>query len=179
MLICRTKLGVLWPENLGVQICLIQILEWGVLLALVCPQLGKELNHSPTTFGELSSGTTWPEGPVTTPGSCVAQQCLRWEVGRQSWSLPQQSQYWAWTIPLLYRQGLLIAKTEVALGPPNQRAYLGNLDSPEYPLPLLHRQGSWDIALPAVDSLFWPHQTRRAGENPQKLYGPKGAQTER
>lgn len=35
-------------ERWGIQICLIWILRGGILMALVCPHPGKELNHSPT-----------------------------------------------------------------------------------------------------------------------------------
>ena len=70
----RCRRETLTKEFSGVQICLFQILRWGVLLALnpdfSCPD--KEMNHSPTHC-EVPAGLIWPERLATTPESSAAQ----------------------------------------------------------------------------------------------------------
>lgn len=65
-----------------------------------CPHPAKELSHS-STCCKVSSSHIWLEGLAETSWSCAAQQPSHQEVGRQSWLLPEQSQYWVWRVPLL------------------------------------------------------------------------------
>lgn len=49
----------------------------------VCPVSDEEWNHSPAHY-RVSPAPVSLEGLETTPASCTIQQCLSWEVGRQS-----------------------------------------------------------------------------------------------
>lgn len=49
------------------------------------------------------SSFIWSEGLVTIPGSSMVKKDYNIELGEQRWSLPKQSQYWAWRAPMVSR----------------------------------------------------------------------------
>lgn len=138
---------------------LIQILKW-VLLALKpdlpMPRQGGQ-TQADTATADMES-ISWPHLTrelVTTSGSCAAQECCSHVVGRTDCSQGKARtghgafSFYAQAGGLIHRQiwGQFLAHL-------NQKACLGNWESPRVALYLLPRQRNWNTAPSAGKSIF-------------------------